>query len=121
GEGAKGIPDRNLRVAVKEAKKERDGAAYQKGDGTIAEGKDTTEEEQSWNELDGDSDAERGSGSESEPPFAARNSFGLNAGEKENAGDHRQEHEAVEVGRAGEAVNDEGIPGVPGGVGVTLM
>ena len=38
--------------------------------------------------------------------------------ETEDAGEHRQDHQTVEMRRAGETVNDERIPGIPGGVGV---
>ena len=102
GEGAERIPDRNFRVTIKETKKKRDGGTEGKGNGTIAEGEDTTEKEQSWNELDGDGETEGGRGSEGEPPFPARIGFGFDANQEEDAGDHRPEHKAVEVGGPGE-------------------
>ena len=38
--------------------------------------------------------------------------------EKEIPASHRQDHQTVEVRRPGKAVNDERIPGIPGGVRV---
>ena len=36
---------------------------------------------------------------------------------KKNAGEHRQDHQTVEVRRPGKTVNDQWIPGIPGRVG----
>src|SRR5687768_3206428 len=44
--------------------------------------------------------------------------FGLDASEEEDSGRHRQDHQAVEMRGTGEAINDQRIPGVPGGVRV---
>ncbi len=75
-------------------------------------------QEEQRDELDGDGDPEEGGGAGGEEPFRAWSGGAFETGEQDDGADHGQDHEAVEMGGAGEAVNDEGIPGVPGGVGV---